>query len=137
MALAISPMSQRRKTGFAPSSRPLDLGFKEKPKMQIADRKIGPDQPPLVIAEIGINHGGDLDVARHMVTLAAKARSVAIMPISSSRTGPGRSGMSASWSSDSLLIADPTIETDCSARLFVSLLSRTPPVATPGFQLST
>ena len=41
--------------------------------MQIAHRKIGPSEPPLVIAEIGINHGGDLDVARHMVTLAAKA----------------------------------------------------------------
>ena len=41
--------------------------------MQIQDRKIGPEYPPLVIAEIGINHGGDLDVARHMVTLAAKS----------------------------------------------------------------
>ncbi len=41
--------------------------------MQIADRKIGPAEPPLVIAEIGINHGGDLDVARHMVTQAAYA----------------------------------------------------------------
>jgi N-acetylneuraminate synthase len=41
--------------------------------MKIADRHIGPEHPPLVIAEIGINHGGDLDVARHMVTLAAKA----------------------------------------------------------------
>ncbi len=41
--------------------------------MQIAHRKVGPDQPPLVIAEIGINHGGDLDVARHMVTQAAKS----------------------------------------------------------------
>lgn len=41
--------------------------------MQIAHRLIGPSEPPLVIAEIGINHGGDLDVARHMVTLAAKA----------------------------------------------------------------
>ena len=41
--------------------------------MQILDRKIGPEHPPLVIAEVGINHGGDLDVARHMVTLAAKA----------------------------------------------------------------
>ncbi len=41
--------------------------------MQIAHRKIGPTEPPLVIAEIGINHGGDLDTARHMVTMAAKA----------------------------------------------------------------
>ena len=39
--------------------------------MQIAHRKIGPDQPPLVIAEIGINHGGDLEVAKRMVSLAA------------------------------------------------------------------
>ncbi len=41
--------------------------------MQIAHRKIGPAEPPLVIAEIGINHGGDLDLARHMVTLAAQS----------------------------------------------------------------
>lgn len=41
--------------------------------MQIAHRKIGPDQPPLVIAEIGINHGGSLEVAKEMVRLAAGA----------------------------------------------------------------
>ncbi|WP_407496747.1 N-acetylneuraminate synthase family protein [Pseudooceanicola sp. MF1-13] len=41
--------------------------------MQINDRKIGLDHPPLVIAEIGINHGGSLEVAKSMVTLAAKA----------------------------------------------------------------
>ncbi|MEM8686365.1 MAG: N-acetylneuraminate synthase family protein [Pseudomonadota bacterium] len=39
--------------------------------MQIAHRTIGPDHPPLVIAEIGINHGGDLEVAKTMVRLAA------------------------------------------------------------------
>jgi len=41
--------------------------------MEIAGRKIGPDSPPLVIAEIGINHGGDLNVARAMVHAAAQA----------------------------------------------------------------
>ena len=41
--------------------------------MQIAHRLIGPEQPPLVIAEIGINHGGDLDVARAMVQAARDA----------------------------------------------------------------
>lgn len=39
----------------------------------IAGRQIGPDHPPLVIAEIGINHGGDLEVAKDMVCLAAGA----------------------------------------------------------------
>ena len=39
--------------------------------MKIAHREIGPTHPPLVIAEIGINHGGDLAVAKEMVRLAA------------------------------------------------------------------
>ena len=41
--------------------------------MEIAGRKIGPKEPPLVIAEIGINHGGDLGIAKDMVRLAAGA----------------------------------------------------------------
>ena len=41
--------------------------------MKIAHREIGPAHPPLVIAEIGINHGGSLDVAKEMVRLAAGA----------------------------------------------------------------
>jgi len=39
--------------------------------MKIANRIISPDHPPLVIAEIGINHGGSLEVAREMARLAA------------------------------------------------------------------
>ena len=39
--------------------------------MKIATRDVGPAHPPLVVAEIGINHGGDLDVAKDMVRLAA------------------------------------------------------------------
>ncbi|HAG25662.1 MAG TPA: polyhydroxyalkanoate biosynthesis repressor PhaR, partial [Rhodobacter sp.] len=38
--------------------------------MKIAHREIAPNLPPLVIAEIGINHGGDLAVAKEMVRLA-------------------------------------------------------------------
>ncbi|MEY4978425.1 MAG: hypothetical protein RLZZ352_695 [Pseudomonadota bacterium] len=41
--------------------------------MKIAHRDIGPKQPPLVIAEIGINHGGSLDVAKAMVSAAHRA----------------------------------------------------------------
>ena len=41
--------------------------------MRIANREISANQPPLVIAEIGINHGGDLDIAKKMVDLAAKS----------------------------------------------------------------
>ena len=39
--------------------------------MKIANRDIGPAHPPLVIAEIGINHGGSLEVAKEMARLAA------------------------------------------------------------------
>ncbi|MEZ7813897.1 MAG: sialic acid synthase SpsE [Paracoccaceae bacterium] len=41
--------------------------------MKIADREIASHLPPLVIAEIGINHGGDLAVAKEMVRLAHRA----------------------------------------------------------------
>jgi len=40
-------------------------------EITIAGRKIGRAHPPLVIAEIGINHNGDLAVAKEMVRLAA------------------------------------------------------------------
>ena len=39
--------------------------------MKIENRIIGKDYPPLVIAEIGINHEGSLDVAKQMVDAAA------------------------------------------------------------------
>ncbi len=41
--------------------------------MEIGNRSIGPNEPPLVIAEIGINHGGDLGVAKNMVDLIASS----------------------------------------------------------------
>ncbi|MBW9089329.1 N-acetylneuraminate synthase family protein [Rhizobium wenxiniae] len=41
--------------------------------MRIGNREIGPQSPPLVIAEIGINHGGSLAVAKEMVLAAAKS----------------------------------------------------------------
>ena len=41
--------------------------------IEIAGRKIGPDYPPLVIAEIGINHEGSLQIAKEMVDAAYRA----------------------------------------------------------------
>ena len=41
--------------------------------IDIGGRKIGKDYPPLVIAEIGINHEGDFDKAVHMVDDACAA----------------------------------------------------------------
>lgn len=43
------------------------------PFFEIAGRKIGYDYPPLVIAEIGINHEGSLEVAKQMVDAAKMA----------------------------------------------------------------
>lgn len=43
------------------------------PFIQIKGRKIGIDYKPLVIAEIGINHEGDIEVAKEMVDAAFKA----------------------------------------------------------------
>jgi N-acetylneuraminate synthase len=44
-----------------------------KPFIEISHRKIGEDYPPLVIAEIGINHNGSLDIALDMVDAAHRA----------------------------------------------------------------
>ncbi len=43
------------------------------PFIEIAGRKIGYDFPPLIIAEIGINHGGSIAVAKEMVDAAKRA----------------------------------------------------------------
>ena len=41
--------------------------------MKIKDRLIGPNQYPFIIAEIGINHNGNIEVAKNMVSEAAKS----------------------------------------------------------------
>jgi len=43
------------------------------PEIMIAGRAVGPAHPPLVIAEIGINHEGSLHTAKEMVDAAARA----------------------------------------------------------------
>ena len=41
--------------------------------MKIGNQSISPNEPPLIIAEIGINHAGDLGVAKNMVDLIASS----------------------------------------------------------------
>jgi len=41
--------------------------------IKIGNRKVGPEYPPLVIAEIGINHNGSIAKARRMIKDAQKA----------------------------------------------------------------
>ena len=41
--------------------------------VQIGDRRIGPGEPAYVIAEIGINHNGDVDLARKLISAAVLA----------------------------------------------------------------
>jgi sialic acid synthase SpsE len=42
-------------------------------EVNLGGRKVGLQHPPLVIAEIGINHGGSLEIAFEMVDAAARA----------------------------------------------------------------
>lgn len=42
-------------------------------EINIAGRLVGQDHPPLVIAELGINHNGSLELAKEMVDAAARA----------------------------------------------------------------
>lgn len=43
------------------------------PELSIGSRKVGPAHPPLVVAEIGINHEGSLSTALEMVDAAKRA----------------------------------------------------------------
>ena len=43
------------------------------PEFKIANRKVGYNYDPLIIAELGINHGGSLEEAKKIVDEAAKA----------------------------------------------------------------
>ncbi|MDX9929783.1 MAG: N-acetylneuraminate synthase family protein [Bacteroidales bacterium] len=47
--------------------------MEKEPVIEIEGRKTGPGWPPLVVAEIGINHGGSLETAMQMVDAAAFA----------------------------------------------------------------
>lgn len=46
--------------------------------IEIAGRKIGPDHPPYVIAEMSGNHNGDLERAKMLIRLAAEAGADAV-----------------------------------------------------------
>lgn len=46
--------------------------------VEIAGRRIGPDYPPYLVAEVGINHGGSLDNAVRMIRLAKMAGADAV-----------------------------------------------------------
>ncbi|MSW45344.1 MAG: N-acetylneuraminate synthase, partial [Actinobacteria bacterium] len=41
--------------------------------VMIGDRRVGAGVPAYVIAEIGINHNGDLDLAQQMIAAASAA----------------------------------------------------------------
>lgn len=47
--------------------------MKQIKSIETGDRLIGPDQPTYIIAEIGINHNGDIDIAKALVDAAVKA----------------------------------------------------------------
>ncbi|GAB1350654.1 hypothetical protein MASR1M107_28690 [Ignavibacteriales bacterium] len=49
-----------------------DQVFVKHPELNIAGRLVGFNYNPLVIAELGINHGGSLEVAKQMVDAAAR-----------------------------------------------------------------
>src|SRR5215213_2869524 len=46
--------------------------------IQVADKLIGPEQPVFVIAEAGVNHNGDLKMARALIDVAVEAGADAV-----------------------------------------------------------
>ena len=50
-----------------------DLSVSVPAPVAIGDLLVGPGQPTYVIGEIGINHNGDVDIARQLIEVAAEA----------------------------------------------------------------
>ena len=46
--------------------------------VQIGEKTLGADQPVYVIGEIGINHNGDVDIAKQLIDVAADAGADAV-----------------------------------------------------------
>src|SRR6185295_14648899 len=46
--------------------------------IQIGDKLIGPGEPVFVIAEAGVNHNGDLKIARALIDVAVEAGADAV-----------------------------------------------------------
>ncbi|KFB74173.1 N-acetylneuraminate synthase family protein [Candidatus Accumulibacter contiguus] len=46
--------------------------------LAIAGRRIGPNEPPYCIAEVGINHNGDLGIAKRMIEIAKEVGADAV-----------------------------------------------------------
>ncbi|HTW98115.1 MAG TPA: N-acetylneuraminate synthase family protein [Acidimicrobiales bacterium] len=74
----------------APSSEAIELSFEEMTRAQrwparrlddqalpealwLGDRRVGPGEPALLVAEIGNNHNGSLDAAKRLIDVAAEA----------------------------------------------------------------
>ena len=47
-------------------------------ELQLGNRIVGKDHPTFVIAEIGINHQGDVDIAKELITKAKEAGADAV-----------------------------------------------------------
>ena len=41
--------------------------------LSIGGRRIGPEDPPYCVAEVGINHNGDLSLAKQLIDVAKNA----------------------------------------------------------------
>ena len=48
------------------------------PSVEIANRKIGPGQPCFIIAEAGVNHNGELSLAKRLIDVAVEAKADAV-----------------------------------------------------------
>jgi len=57
---------------------PTDQKMRTPPTIKIGDRLIGEGQPTYIIAEIGVNHNGFLDLALKLIDVAVEAGADAV-----------------------------------------------------------
>ena len=80
---AVGSRSWRPSTPASSSGWPRPFTLKNRPEissktLQIGDRTVGPGQPCFIIAEAGVNHNGDLELAHRLIDAAVEARADAV-----------------------------------------------------------
>lgn len=78
---------------------------------KIAERSIGPEHPPYCIAEVGINHNGDIDIAKRMILVAKQANADAVkFQTFKAAEFCGDAGQMFTYKSKGKIVTEPMIE---------------------------